>query len=199
MTATKIKTRGYSGPGTQFQYLPPGELAVADETSVSALTVTQELADYLVGIGIGEVIEDILEASDPAVRPTPEIAVAVEMPEFSVTVDNPGSFVFKPDIDHDIIPQEALDELAAIPRNATLVLADAKSMEWVGPDMTRPDLAMVPPRFTRDSNAPDGGTWYDLTDATRNELLEMIDRTEIDLPGGYQSKADLIALITDSE
>ena len=59
---TKITTRGYSGPGTQFQYMPPGELTVADETSVGQMTVTEELADYLVGIGIAQVIEDILEA-----------------------------------------------------------------------------------------------------------------------------------------
>ncbi len=143
MTITKITTRGYSGPGTQFQYMPPGELTVADETSVGALTVTQELADYLVGIGIGEVVEG----------------------ERTEGVDNPGSFVFKPDYVVDL-------------------------------DFSTPDLTMAPPLFTRDFNAPDGGTWYDLTDATRNELLEMIDRTEIEMPAGYQTKADLIALIT---
>ena len=88
MTITKIKTRGYRGQATQFQYMPPGELVVADKTCVGKMTVTQELADYLVGIGIGQVVEDILEAPNPDIRSTPEFAVAVEMPEFSVVAND---------------------------------------------------------------------------------------------------------------
>jgi hypothetical protein len=43
----KIKTVGYVGPGTGFQYLPPGEHTVGDKLDLARRIVPAELAATL--------------------------------------------------------------------------------------------------------------------------------------------------------
>ena len=52
MAVEKIYTAGYRGPLTAFHYLPPGEYRVGDKLDVGKRVVTEELARYMVSIGM---------------------------------------------------------------------------------------------------------------------------------------------------
>jgi hypothetical protein len=68
----KIKTVGYVGPGTGFQYLPPGEHAVGDKLDIGKRIIPAELAAYIVEIGKAVVIEVKPDEPDETETPSPD-------------------------------------------------------------------------------------------------------------------------------
>lgn len=63
----QITHDGYCGTASNLLYLPPGVWTVGEQTDIAARTVTQELANYLVGIEVAQVVkaEPVLVKAEP--------------------------------------------------------------------------------------------------------------------------------------
>ena len=77
MAVKKISTRGYRGKLTGGRYLSPGEYVIGDRLDIAQRMVTEELARYMVSIGMAVGLADF-DAEPDAVDEIATKVVGVE-------------------------------------------------------------------------------------------------------------------------